>query len=286
MACCILLLAYIFSELSYDKYHDKADRIYRLCSDFKIAGNNLNIPKSSARIANSIKQNYPEVEDVVLLNRMDRTSVKYEDRHFFENRVFFANSSILNVFSFPLISGDPFTALKTAYSIVITEKTAKKYFGEEDPIGKILKIQDEGNFKITGVIKNVPKSSHFIFDMICSFETHYTSKKSNLQNWIFVNYRTYLLLKEETNYKTFESKFPEFVTTNIGQLLKTYKAEYKMYLQPLTSIHLHSHLQQEISGNGDIVNIYMFSAIAFFILIIACISWMNHLIISTGRMRD
>jgi putative ABC transport system permease protein len=203
MACCILLLAYIFSELSYDKYHDKADRIYRLCSDFKIAGNNLNIPKSSARIANSIKQNYPEVEDAVLLNKMDRTSVQYEDKQFYENKIYFASNSIFNVFSFPMINGNPSTALATAFSVVITEETAKKYFGEEDPIGKIFKIQDEGDFKITGVIKNVPQNSHFIFDLLCSFETHYTNNKSNLENWIFVNYRAYLLLKEETNYKTF-----------------------------------------------------------------------------------
>lgn len=280
MACCILLLIYIFSELSYDKYHEKSDRIFRLCSDFKIAGNNLNIPKSSVKIANVVKQNYPEVEDIVLLNRMDRTSVQFEDKQFFESRIFFASNSIFNVFSFPMVNGDPSTALETAFSAVITEEMAKRYFGNEDPIGKILKIQDEGDFKITGVIKNVSKNSHFKFDMLCSFETHYKSNKSNFENWVFVNHRAYLLLQENVDYKTLEAKFPQFVKTNMGQLLDRYKAEFKMYLQPLTRIHLHSHLQQEISGNGDIINIYIFSAIALFILLIACINFMN---LSTAR---
>jgi len=280
MACCILLLAYIFSELSYDKYHEKSDRIYRLCSDFKIAGNNLNIPKSSVKIANVVKQNYPEIEDLVLLNRMDRTSVQFADKQFFESRIFFASNSIFNVFSFPMINGDPSTALETAYSVVITEEMANRYFGTDDPIGKILKIQDEGDFKITGVIKNVPKNSHFTFDMLCSFETHYLGNKSNFENWVFVNHRAYLSLQKKADYKTLKAKFPEFVKTNMGQLLDRYKAEFNMYLQPLTSIHLHSHLQQEISGNGDIINIYIFSAIALFILLIACINFMN---LSTAR---
>ena len=97
--------------------------------------------------------------------------------------------------------------------------------------------------------------------MLCSFETYISQNKSNLDNWIFVNYRAYLLLKEKSDYKTLEAKFPEFVATNMGQLLERYKAEFNMYLQPLTSIHLHSHLQQEIAGNGDIATIYIFSAI-------------------------
>jgi putative ABC transport system permease protein len=280
MACCLLLLAYIFSELSYDKYHEKSDRVYRLCSDFKIAGNNLNIPKSSAKIVDVLKQNYPEIEDVVLLNKMDQTSVKFEDKQFFENKIFFASNSIFNVFSYPMINGDPSTALETAYSVVITEDMVQKYFGTKDPIGQILKIQDEGDFKIKGVIKNVPKNSHFIFDMLCSFQTHYSHKQASLQNWFHVNYYAYLLLQEKTNFKSFESKFPEFITTNMGQLLKAYVAEFNMYLQPLTSIHLHSQLQQEISGNSNIINIYIFSAIALFILLIACINFMN---LSTAR---
>ena len=278
IACCILITAYVFHELSYDKFHDKADRIYRLRCDLKISGDHLILPKSSPPMANYLVTNYPEVLNAVRIRSLGRMPVQYRDNLHYENRLFFADHSIFEVFTFPMIKGDPQTVLKTAYSVVITERMTKKYFGEEDPIGKVLKINNQYDFTVTGIVNNVPKNSHFAFDMLCSFETYAQENKRDMQNWLSINNYTYILLQEGYDYKQLEQKFPEMIDKNTG--LKYIKGEMAVFLQPLTSIHLHSNLMQEVSGNSNIAYVYIFSAIALFILAIACINFMN---LSTAR---
>lgn len=280
IACCILITAYVFHELTYDKFHDKAYRIYRLRCDLKISGDHLNLPKSSPPMANYLVTNYPEVLNAVRIRGLGKMPVQYRDNLHYENRLFFADHSIFEVFTFPMIKGDPQTVLKTAYSVVITEDMAKKYFGEEDPIGKVLKINNQYDFTVTGIVNNVPKNSHFAFDMLCSFETYAQENKRDMQNWLSINNYTYILLQEGHDYKQLEQKFPEMIDKNAGQILKYVKGEMAVSLQPLTSIHLHSNLMQEVSGNSNIAYVYIFSAIALFILAIACINFMN---LSTAR---
>ncbi|UCC38314.1 MAG: ABC transporter permease [Candidatus Aminicenantes bacterium] len=280
IACCILITAYVLHELSYDKFHEKADRIYRLRCDLKISGDDLNIPKSSPPMAEYLVQNYPEVLSAVRFRRLGRVPVRYKESLYNEDRLFFADNSVFEVFTFPIIKGDPQSALKTAYSVVITEDMAKKYFGEEDPIGNVLNINNEYDFTVTGVVKNVPNNSHLTFDMLCSFETYAESNKRDMHNWLSINNYTYILLQEGYDYKQLEQKFPEMIKKHAGNALKYVKGEIVVSLQPLTSIHLHSNLMQEVQGNSSIVYVYIFAAIAIFILAIACINFMN---LSTAR---
>lgn len=280
LACGILITSYVFHELSYDKYHEKADRIYRLHSDLKISGEHLNIPKTSPPMAEYLVENYPEVLNAVRFIPLSRMPVRHQNKLFSEDHIFFADNSVFDIFTFPFLKGDSGTALKIANSAVLTEEMAVKYFGSDDPIGKVLNINNEYDFNITGVLKNIPKNSHFVFDILCSFETLAQSESRQMRNWLSINYYTYILLHEGTDFKLLEQKLPEMIEKNVGGMLKTIKGEMAIYLQPLTRIHLHSNLMQEISGNSSIIYIYIFVAIAVFILAIACINFMN---LSTAR---
>ncbi|UCE40746.1 MAG: ABC transporter permease [Candidatus Aminicenantes bacterium] len=280
MACCILIAAYVFHELSYDKFHEKAERIYRLRSELKISGDDLDIPKSSPPMADYLVKNYPEVIDAVRLRKIGRVPIRYRENLDYEDHIFFADNSVFNIFTFPLVKGDSRTALSTAHSCVITEDMAQKYFGSEDPTGRLLNLNDQFDFTVTGVMKNVPHNSHFIFNMLCSFETYAQNFKRDMNNWLSINNYTYVLLEKGADYKKLELKLPAMIEKNVGTMLKYVKGEMVLSLQPLTNIHLYSELMQEISGNSNIVYVYIFSAIALFILAIACINFMN---LSTAR---
>ena len=277
IACCILIISYIVHELSFDKFHENADRIYRLRVDLKMSDDHLNIPKSSPPMAEYLTQNFPEVLNAVRLHSLDRLPVRYRDKLFYEDSVFFADNSIFNVFTFPLVKGDPKTALISANSVVITEEMARKYFGEEEPIGRILNFNNNQELTVTAVVKNVPQNSHLSFNMLLSFEAYAKNNKRAMQNWLSINNYTYILLQEGYDFRLLEKKFPSIVEKQVGSLLKYINGEMTLFLQPLTSIHLHSNLKQEISGNSSIV---YFAAITIFILAIACFNFMN---LSTAR---
>jgi len=275
MACCILILMYITTEFSYDKYHEKADRIFRLGMDATVGGSTVVAPISNVPSAPALVQDYPEVLDAVRIRTVSKRSVTYEDKVFYENGILYADNSLFQVFTFSLIKGDPSTALKLAYTIVLTRETAERYFGSENPLGKILNYNNQYDFTVTGVMENVPQNSHFTFDMLCSYETLYDLDREAMENWFnFMDY-TYLLLPEGFDYKILENKFPALIEKYMGGMLKALGGEIKFFLQPLTSIHLHSNLENEIRANSSITYIYIFTAIGMFILCIACINFMN-----------
>jgi putative ABC transport system permease protein len=255
MACCILIVMYIATELSYDRYHKNADRIFRLGFDANVGGSQVTAPISNVPSAPVLIQEYPEVVDAVRFRTVSRTSVEYEDKQFYENDILYADNSIFSVFTFPMTRGDPKTALQTAYSTVLTEDTAKRYFGDEDPIGKTLTLNNESNFVITGVMKDVPPNSHFTFDMLCSYETLYDRNKEIMEEWFNFRDYTYLLLSEGFDYRELEDKFPALVEKYMGSMLKALGGEIEFFLQPLTSIHLRSNLENEISPNSSITYI-------------------------------
>lgn len=283
MACCILIVNYILYESSYDRFHKNADRIYRVNTLLEIGGQGGNLASSNHPIGTYLEDNFPEVLDSAKLRRYKygETQVKNEENIFFENRIYYADNSVFDIFTYSLIIGDPRTALKLPYSIVLTESKAKKFFGDGYPIGKILRLDNKEDFTVTGVIKDIPGNTHFPINMMLSFESFYANNPELRERWTgdFEVY-TFILLKENSNHKELEAKLPAVVEKNLGKLLKAFGGKVEYSIQPLKDIHLHSDLLNEPTGQSDISYIYAFSAIALFILLIACFNFMN---LSTAR---
>jgi len=226
-------------------------------------------------IGPALKQQMPEVKNVARIDYNDSYLTKYENKEYFEP-ISFADEDVFKIFSFPLVEGDPNTALKEPNSIVISEQMARKYFGNEDPLNKILKIGSTGslNSTVKGVFKNLPQNSQLQFNCLVSFATmNKLGWTTNLWDQMPGNY-TYVLLNNANDAKKFAAKLPGFVQHNEVQKLNK-DLSYNLILQPLKDIHLKSHLQGELPGAGDISYIYLFAAIAFIILLIACINFIN-----------
>jgi len=278
MACCVLIMLFIQDELSYDRYHEKADRIYRLVDSFDAEGElSRDFALSSAPFAPTLIEDFPEVEDAVrLLPR--RHLVSLGEKKFYEDGLIYADASIFNIFTYPLVQGNPETALDAPYTVVVSELTARKYFGRQEAMNKTLSINEQ-DYLVTGIMKEIPRQSHFFTNMIASLKTHAQNpalQERFFQNWARHEFYTYLLLQEGFPYEDLQAKLPGFIEKHASQQVKsTLGSSLYSRLQPLTSIHLHSHLQHEISPNGDIKYVYIFSVIALFILLIACINFMN-----------
>ncbi|HZX11164.1 MAG TPA: ABC transporter permease, partial [Acidobacteriota bacterium] len=194
MASCILISLFILHQLSYDTYHKNSDRIYRICLDAQLGGNILQIPLSNEPVGPVLENDYPEVLSAARLKIRDRIPVKYKDRLFYEDQIFWADNSIFEVFTFPMIKGNPINALDRPYTVVLTQTLAEKYFGNEEPVGKMLKLNNRNDYRVTGVVEDVPHNSHFTFNMLCSFETLYASGRVERGTWLNFNLYTYLLL--------------------------------------------------------------------------------------------
>lgn len=289
MACCLLIFMFVTEELSYDNYSQYADRIVRVAGAFKYGGREFNMATVPAPMAKTLVNDYPEVEDAVRFRRRGSYILKYGENSFKEQRFVFSDATLFKIFGIPLLKGDPETALKEPNSLVLSKKTAKKYFGTQNAIGKIIKVDNKDDYKVTGVFEKIPGNSHFHFDVIASLESLQESRE---QVWLSNNFNTYLLLGKHTDPKALEAKFPEFIKKyfapqvekflgqSLEKLVASGNASISFYLQPLRRIHLYSDLRSEMSHNSDIKYIYIFSAIALFILIIAAINFMN---LSTAR---
>lgn len=278
MACCILILLFVQDELSYDSYHANADHIYRLVAAFKSSGEERHLAVTSAPCAEVYRSTFPEILKTTRFFGDDRVLVQREEKKFFEERFAFADPAVFDVFSFPLVRGNPKTALEAPYSVAITETTAQKYFGGDNPVGKSIVLDSEHTYNITAVMRDVPRNSHFRFDFLASFETLASVHGERfLRHPGFFSFYTYVLLQENTDVAALEQKFPEASKKVFGEQIASRR---RFYLQPLKSIHLHSHLDYEIEANSSTSYIYVYSAIAFFILLIASFNFMN---LSTAR---
>ncbi len=289
LATCLLIMLYVTDELSYDKYNKKADRIYRVDGDLQFGGNHFILAVVPEPMGPTLKKDYPEVEQYVRFRGYGGFLVKKGNENVHEEKVIYVDSTLFDVFTLPMIAGDPKTALKDPNSVVITEKIAIKYFNTIDVVGKSLVINDTGNLKITGVIKNIPSQSHFNFDFFVSLNGSIQSWEVN--SWLSNNENTYIVLKKGADPKVLESKFSAFVekymypqafsVLNIKKDEFAKSGNYARYaLTPLTAIHLHSDKVAELGANSSIQYVYIFSAIAIFILLIACVNFMN---LSTAR---
>ncbi len=276
MACFLMIVVFVQDELSYDKFNDKADRIFRMTSEWNQRGVIAHYPLVFSGIAPLLQNDYPEVMSYARFDQRLNILVSSGDKKFYEERLFFTDASFFEMFTFPLNEGNPETALIEPYSIVLTEKMAEKYFGGENPVGQTLSIDNEHDYKITGILKKIPRNSHIQFDFLASMATLEVQDPRYGKLWAW-NCYTYLLLPQGYSYLDLEKKFPDFIRRHRGEEAAE---AYTFSLQPLTSIHLHSHLGSEIEPNGDVRYVYIFSIIAFFLLLIACINFMN---LSTAR---
>jgi putative ABC transport system permease protein len=300
LAACILVLLYTRDELSYDRYNKNADRIHRVAARMNRDGKVMDIIGAGAPMAKALIDGFPEVEDVVRFREEDSISVKVGEKSFREKRVIFSEPSFFNVFTVPLLEGDPKTSLSSPQTMVLSRMTAEKYFGLDEPVGKILRVDDKQDWKVTGVFEDIPRASHFHFDIICSFSTLETSKDPMMTMWMSFNFQTYILFRKGASPRDFEAKLPSLINTHMGSEIKQAmgftleefltKSNTKMdyYLQPLTDIHLRSNVGiGEFEPNSDIKYITLFSAVSLFILILAVVNFVNLATArSSGRAKE
>jgi len=282
MAACFLILLFIFHELSYDKFHSESDQIFRVAINGEFSGDFFNVAVTPAAMAEALLNDFPEVKSAIRMEKATQTSFfTYGENRFYEEDLLYVDSSFFSMFSFNLVKGNPTSVLMDPYNIVITETTAQKYFGEQDPIGKRIKMDDRAYYTVAGVTEDVPLNSHFKYNILVSFATLYKEKgKEFYKNWGSLSFYTYIKLVKGATSNQVEAKFPELMVKYIGEFSETTDVKMEPYLQKLSRIHLYSNLMGEIESTGDIAYIYVFSSIALFILLIACVNFMN---LSTAR---
>ncbi len=274
LACCLLIGNYIRHELSYDRYHQKADRIYRLANQVTGASYENGIAKVTAPWGAEAKRTIPEIEEMCRFVFFGQAVFLQNGQPSFESGGFFADASAFKMFDWPLISGDPLTALAEPNSIVLSESIAQRYFGQSDPIGQNLTIDNE-SYQVTGLMKDIPENSHFTFQYLVSLATY---SHPQMDDWIRWNqFYTYVQLSPEAEAATVARKVDSMLDQHLEPDVA---AATTPFLQPLTSIHLHSNLHREIGVNSDISYLYIFGVIALFILLIACFNFVN---LSTAR---
>ncbi len=288
IACCIVIFLYVRDELSYDKFNVKADQIYRVHLNGNINHRDLKMAISSPPLGEGLARNFPQVLNYARIRNFGVPVMRYKDKVFSEKRIYWVDSTFFDLFTVKFLQGDPKTALSQPNDVVLTEETAKKYFGDENPIGKILNADHRRDYVVTAVVKGFPHNSHFHFDLLASLSTY---KDSRSEFWLSNNYYTYILLRKGTDTGALQKKINEFIKQFIGPQIKMAAGlsldqfyaggnRYEYDLQPLTSIHLNSHLDYELEPNSDMGYIYIFSSIALAILLIASINFMN---LSTAR---
>ena len=277
MATCVLILLYIQDELSYDRYHPHADRVYRIVDDIESGGQTVQTAGTPTAWGPALKRDFPEIE---LLVRMRGTEsawlIDLGNTIYYERKVIWAEPDLFNMFSVPLVAGDPVTALTEPYSMVISEDLAFKYFGAEDPIGKAVNLDNRWDFLVTGVMKNIPTNSHLRPDMLVSYSTMNVIQSWDLGDWEYHrNLYTYIRLRENVSPSEFEAKLPDFLERHAGGQYREAGISLRPSLQPLVDIHLYSNRESEHEPNGDFRYVVLFVAIAFLILIIAGINFIN-----------
>jgi putative ABC transport system permease protein len=270
----MLIMIWVGYEMSYDKFNKNKNRIQRLCVDLE-AGSHMIYPMTMPAAGPLLIEEYPEIENAARLEAPTRGNIKIGEKSFMETGVCHADNSIFDVFTFPFVDGDPATALVDPFTVVISETMVQKYFKNKDPIGQTLEINGRGPFAITGVFKDIPQNSHFKFNIAASFETLYAEDQALMENWFHIQFFTYLLFNENADITNFTAKLPEFVDRHLGETLQSFGATLDLFLQPLTSIHLHSELAGDLATQSDIKQLYLFVAIALFVLLIACINFIN-----------
>jgi len=285
IACCLLILLLVRDELSFDRFHEYKNQIYRVIvqqpGQFYMGTDFLAV--TPAPLAAALKEEFPEVIQATRIDQSNNVIMSTKNKRFYEDGFLWADDHFFEVFTFPFLRGDQSKALSEPYSVVISERMAHKYFGDEDPMGKIVALSNRYDFIVTGIMKDIPQNSHLQFDFLAPLMTlkSIRGQEDYLERWGNYSYYTYILLPEGYSPKGLEKKFPAFVEKYMGERLRRMRQQdptrqtSRFFLQPLKHIHLYSHINFEISPNSDIKQIYLLSALALVLLLIACINYMN-----------
>ncbi|MDB5247182.1 MAG: FtsX-like permease family protein [Segetibacter sp.] len=284
IATCLVIMLFVQNELGYDRFNEKAEQIVRVIFQGSVQGQKMKEASVMPPVAKTLKADYPEVLDATRLRSYGTQRIIYGDKSFKDDAFAYVDPNFFNVFTLPFLHGDSKTALSQPNAIVISQAVAEKYFGNENPVGQVLNFKSlNTGYKITGVIKNVPVNSHFHFDIFGSMAS---LPEANEPTWMTSNFHTYLLLPKGYDYKQLEAKLPQAINKylspqlqkSMGMTIEQFREkgnDLGLLLQPLTDIHLKSDLLYDLSPAGDIRYVYIFGAIALFMLIIACINFMN-----------
>lgn len=285
IATCLVIMLFVADELSFDRFHTKADRIIRIVLKGKVNGEIIKESVTPAPVGPTLKNELPEVIEATRIRKSGTPKVTYRNTTFRDSRLAFVDPNFFEVFTFPLIKGDPKTALREPNTIVITRAQAERYFGKEDPLNKVLELKDRNEqYRITGIIEEVPANSHFHFDLFASMTG---VSDARVDDWMSSNYFNYVVLSEGTDVQQLEKKLPAIVEKYMGpqieQIGMTYQKfrengnEIGLFVQKLTDIHLYSDSAgtAEFEPGGDVQSIYIFTAVAVFMLVIAIINFMN-----------
>jgi len=284
IACSLLIAIFVINEASFDTYNVKKDRIYRAILNGKIGGQEVTTTSSPAVMGPTMLKEFPEIEDFLRMTGRGPTVIEYNKQTFTEENLIEADSSFFNFFSIPVLKGDPQNMLNAPHKAVLSESTAKKIFGDEDPIDKTIKIgTDSIRYTVSGVMGDIPVNTHFEANIITSF---ITNPRSNSPVWMNNSFSTYFLLKPNTSYTTVDEKYPDLLVKYVGPELQQYMGismedlvkqgnKYRFYLQSLKDIHLDTSIQQEFKAASDPKFLIIFASIAVLIVLIAAINFMN-----------
>jgi putative ABC transport system permease protein len=271
----LCLIFYITDELRYDRFYKNADRTLRIVSHIQERDKNTDWTLTQLPLGPTVKKDFPEVEEMVRFMPRERTLFKNGDKSFYETKVYYTDSTVFKIFTCKLIEGNAATALNEPNSIVISKTLADKYFGKNTPaVGKSLKTVYE-LYKVTGVIEDVPGNSHLRFDMLISGSDAFKDRQPGGQSWGNFNFFTYVLLKPGSNVSAFNKKLESVYKKYAEPIFAQFNVKMHYDVQPITSIHLHSNLEREPEEVGSMSYIWIFSAVGFFMLLIACINYMN-----------
>ena len=282
ITCSIFIILFVNHELSYDQFHTKGDRIFRIGVSGKFSGNEFDQAVTAQPMAQALISDYPEVKKVVRLREYGDWLVTYGENKFHEENMLFADSTFFEIFDFKLLKGDPLRVLKEKRAIVLTESMARKYFGDEDPIGKMIKLETDTTLhRVTGLMEDVPGNSHIHFDAVGSLHTY---ARPEQEFWVSHDFYTYILTDGITSKETLEEKFQSIIQKYVGpqieevlgmsiDALEEQGDFFGYFLQPLEEIHLNSNLDYEFEPNGNKVLVYIFIVISALILIVACINF-------------
>ena len=283
LGCCLLIAIYIMNELSYDRYNKNADNIYRIERTFlnpETGALSLELGAVAPPFAPLLKNDFKEIREITRVLPLGTAAIKYGENIFNQENVYFTDENLVKIFDVDVTKGNAATALNDPFSMMITEQTAEKYFGKDDPMNKVIRLNNQFDFKITGVYKAFPANAHLHPEVMVSFntlkDTAIYGEENLMRNWGNNSFYTYLLLPDKYDPGKLESQFNAFQNRHIPREGRYQASDYSVLsLRKLTDIHLRSHTDSEIEINGDMKRVYIFSAIALFILLIACINYMN-----------